>query len=89
MLMNYDELEKVMIENGDVEHMTLQYENPGAIAGKFVGTMSITNPFYCNKNADSSNFISLISLAKAGFRDVSIWAKGVCVAHVKTWFDEA
>lgn len=87
MAMNYDELERVLKENVDKNELYLQYENPGAIAGKFVGGMIVRNPFYENVNADFSNFIEVISLAKAKFRDVSLWDKNVCIAHVKSWFD--
>lgn len=87
-MMNYDDLEKVMVSNKDTEWMTLQFEKEGAVADKFVGTMSIKNPCYCNANADMSNFISVISLAKAAYQDVSIWAKGVCIAHIKKWFED-
>jgi hypothetical protein len=86
MAMNYDDLERILKET-DAPELYLQYENPGAISGIFVGGMNVKNPFYKNVNADFSNFISVISLAKAKFRDVSLWTKGVCIAHIKTWFD--
>lgn len=85
--MNYNELEKILKENVGVEDLYLQYENPGAIAGIFTGGMDVKNPFYKNPDADFSKFASVISLAKAKFRDVSIWNKNVCIAHVKSWFD--
>ena len=87
-MMKHNEIERVMIGNDNVEWMTLQFENEGAIAGKFIGTMSIKNPYYCNPNADDSNFKSLIDLATESYKDVSIWAKGVCIAHIKKWYDE-
>lgn len=86
-MMNYNEIEKILKENVGVEDLYLQYENPGAIAGIFTGGMDVKNPFYKNPDADFSKFASVISLAKAKFRDVSIWSKGVCIAHVKSWFD--
>lgn len=85
--MNYNELEKILKENVGVEDLYLQYENPGAIAGIFTGGMDVKNPFYKNPDADFSKFASVISLAKAKFRDVSIWNKNVCIAHVKSWVD--
>ena len=87
MAMNYDELERVLKENIDVPELYLEYENPGAITGKFIGGMDVKNPFYKNPDADFSKFASVISLAKAKFRDVSLWNKNVCIAHIKTWFD--
>lgn len=86
-MLNYNEIEKILKENAGVEELYLQYENPGAIAGKFVGGMDVKNPFYNNPDADFSKFASVVSLAKAKFRDVSLWNKNVCVAHIKTWFD--
>ena len=87
--MNYNEIEKILKENVGVgvEELYLQYENPGAIAGIFTGGMWVNNPFHQNPDADFSKFASVISLAKAKFRDVSLWNKNVCIAHIKTWFD--